>query len=410
MRASGRVERFGAVFAPSRDGIIPCRELEHEASRGGRGPFPPCRRWRLSGPESGAAPPVFPARATSSGWTSCPRQGRPARERPARRRGAGPRGRQAAAPSSPSGWCGAESARAAAPAGRRGGVRTPRSGAAGAGRSRGRSPRERGRRSSSTSSDLRRRRERPGGRAPSSAGAVRSRAGQSSPCSRSVRALAVLQSFTEDRTVLPRAAIERGRRASTRPATGAAARSTTTRPKRPSPRRGRPARRRGSTRGSSRWKRRCSASPIASAREARARRRLSRSSPIAHGPSLVQGRSLLYFSEGVAVPPCGRGAVPVDGERARQPGERLGLPFDARGLRVRSPLRGDEGRRSIWPGCADAMGEHQGAEAREGVARPSNRGATRSGSTARASCATSAESTGASSWRRRTTCGPASSA
>ena len=70
---------------------------------------------------------------------------------------------------------------------------------------------------------------------------------------------------------------------------------------------------------------------------------------IARALSLVQGRkSLLYFSEGLTVPPSGRGPLPVDGEHC-QPVERVGLRVRRAGAACPLAHRKRRSWPSTWP-------------------------------------------------------------
>ena len=110
----------------------------------------------------------------------------------------------------------------------------------------------------------------------------------------------------------------------------------------------------------------------------------------------------------------GRGALPDDGEHG-QPVERLGLRVRRAGAARPLALGGDEA--GARPRPRDRLLRAESAvpcptrPCRRWRIEPSGDGAaTRSASTGRASCGTSPRARAASSWRRRTTCGPGSSA
>jgi VWFA-related protein len=86
---------------------------------------------------------------------------------------------------------------------------------------------------------------------------------------------------------------------------------------------------------------------------------------IAQGLALVQGRkSLLYFSEGLTVPPAVEGAFQAAVSAANRANVSV-YAFDARGLRVRSPS--EETRQALGLATDAARGEQQGGGGLEGM-------------------------------------------
>ncbi len=89
---------------------------------------------------------------------------------------------------------------------------------------------------------------------------------------------------------------------------------------------------------------------------------------IAHGLALVQGRkSLLYFSEGLAVPPAVEDLFRTTVSAANRANVSV-YAFDARGLRVRSPS--EETKLALDLAKESAFGEQQGAGTLEAMRSP----------------------------------------
>jgi VWFA-related protein len=100
-------------------------------------------------------------------------------------------------------------------------------------------------------------------------------------------------------------------------------------------------------------------------REAQGQASLQPLLAIARGLALVQGRkSLLYFSEGLAVPPAVEEAFRATVSAANRANVSV-YSFDARGLRVRSPA--EETKLALGLATDAARGEQQGAGTLEGM-------------------------------------------
>ncbi len=100
-------------------------------------------------------------------------------------------------------------------------------------------------------------------------------------------------------------------------------------------------------------------------REAQGQASLQPLLAIAHGLALVQGRkSLLYFSEGLAVPPAVEEAFRATVSAANRANVSV-YAFDARGLRVRSPS--EETKLALGLATDAARGEQQGGGGLEGM-------------------------------------------
>jgi hypothetical protein len=100
-------------------------------------------------------------------------------------------------------------------------------------------------------------------------------------------------------------------------------------------------------------------------REAQGQASLQPLLAIAQGLALVQGRkSLLYFSEGLMVPPAVEGAFQATVSAANRANVSV-YAFDARGLRVRSPS--EEARQALGLATEAALGEQRGGGGFEGV-------------------------------------------
>ena len=135
---------------------------------------------------------------------------------------------------------------------------------------------------------------------------------------------------------------------------------------------------------------------------------------IARALSLVQGRkSLLYFSEGLAVPPAVEDLFQTTVSTANRSNVSV-YAFDARGLRVRSPS--EETKLALDLARDTAFSDQIGGAVPDeavptmGIDPSGDVAATPLASTARASCGTSPRARADSSWRRRTTSAPGSSA
>jgi VWFA-related protein len=100
-------------------------------------------------------------------------------------------------------------------------------------------------------------------------------------------------------------------------------------------------------------------------REAQGQASLQPLLAIAHGLALVQGRkSLLYFSEGLTVPPAVEEAFRATVSAANRANVSV-YAFDARGLRARSPS--EETKLALGLATESALGEQQGGGGLEGM-------------------------------------------
>jgi len=103
-------------------------------------------------------------------------------------------------------------------------------------------------------------------------------------------------------------------------------------------------------------------------REAQGQASLQPLLSIAQGLSLVEGRkSVLYFSEGLTVPSAIESVFRAAVSAANRANTSV-YAFDARGLRVRGPF--EETREALGTARADAAGDLQGGDTREGSLAP----------------------------------------
>ena len=368
-----------------------------------------CRQWRLpEGPRIPRPRPSFPRGAISSASTCRPRQVRPARRGPARGRGPGPRGRQTlrgrVVPSGAGGGRRRVRPRAAR------GSPTPAAAPAAA-RQRRRGAWRASSPSSSTSSARRRRRTL--ARPRSSSRAARFRRAPSSPSSRSARGSG--SSSRSPRTAPRCPPPSSGRRpASTRPGTRRrATRSTTTRRRR----RSRCPRRQAAARPRHRR-----AVPGHGGADAPLHRlRHARGPGPGVAPAAPRDRARAVARAGPQVPPLllrgargaagGRGAVPLDRERG-QPGERRGLRVRRAGPARPRALGGDEAGARPGPREPPSPSRQTGRTTRpcrRGIDAPRTRRSDALRLNRQGVLGTSPRARAASSWPRRTTCGPGSS-